>query len=125
MITSLLNSSIEMKEKNVLILALEEVSLIRFVQIKYLKTVDVSIQFACQLNGKWVNANRLSIVAHTLPRKVKTGSLPARFVRIEFFYGDLRHLQDVSLIGITRSEVNEMKKQERDLYLERPLEMIY
>lgn len=123
--TYVLDNSIFFKEKNFLILQLEELSLIRFVQIKYQKSIDVIIKFAIDSKGKWIYANKHCKVAHSLSRNIKTGNLPANFVSIEFIGGDIRHLIDIKLLGITKTGIQELKSTERELNYEKPLEMIY
>ena len=123
--TCVLDNSIYAKEKNFLILQLEELSLIRFVQIKYQKSIDVIIKFAIDSKGKWIYANKHAKVAHSLSRNVKTGCLPANFVSIEFIGGDIRHLIDFKLLGISKTSISELKSSERELHFEKPLEIIY
>jgi hypothetical protein len=117
---------IESKNSKSVILSLDELSCIRYVELKYSTRAVVNVSVSKTLNGHWVPAKRGAIVTHSKLRKIKTGSLPARFVKLDFVEGEVRQIIELSLVGCKASDVkNEMNVEDTELFLNRPYTFIY
>jgi hypothetical protein len=124
--TVVLNHSIENKNSFSVVLELEELSCVRFVQMKYTSRAVVDVYFAKTLDGNWINVARNAIVTHSKLRRVKTGSLPARFVRIDFVEGEVRLVLELMLYGAKASDLKlDLEPEDTELYLNKPYTFIY
>lgn len=122
----MLNHTIEDKNSISVVLELEELSCLRFVEMKYATRAVVNVKIAKTLNGNWILAARNAIVTHSKLRKIKTGSLPARYVKIEFVEGEVRLIQDLIFKGAKASDIKtEMEQGDTELYLNNPYTFIY
>lgn len=124
--TNVLNHAIENKNSISLVLSLEELSCLRFIEMKYSTRAVINISVAKTLNGNWVTAARGVIITHSKLRKVMTGSLPARFVRIDFLEGEVRLIQELITHGIKASDLKvELDPEDTEIFLNRPYVFIY
>jgi hypothetical protein len=86
----------------------------------------VNVSVAKTLNGQWVSAARGIIVTHSKLRRVQTGSLPGRFVKIDFIEGDMRLVQELNLFGCRASDIKtELSTEDTELFLNHPYTFIY
>ena len=124
--TSVLSHSIENKNNICVIIDLEELSCLRCIEMKYATRAVINVSVAKNLNSNWVSAARNSIVTHSKLRKIKTGSLPARYVKIDFIDGEVRLVQELIFHGRRASDIKaEMEPQDTELYLNNPYTFIY
>ncbi|OMJ84923.1 hypothetical protein SteCoe_13909 [Stentor coeruleus] len=124
--TEILNHDIESKNSFSVILSLDELSCLRSVLIKYSTRAVINVSVAKSLNGQWVRAARNAIVTHSKIRTIKTGSLPAKYVKIDFLEGEVRLIQELLLNGCKASDIKgEMTSEDTELLLNRPYTFIY
>lgn len=122
----ILNHAIESKNSFSVILSLDELSCLRSVLLKYSTRAVINVSVAKSLNGQWVRAARNAIVTHSKIRTIKTGSLPAKYVKIDFVEGEVRLIQELLLSGCKASDVKgEMTEEDTELLLNRPYTFIY
>jgi len=124
--TQELSHSIEAKTSNSIVFSLDELSCVRYVEIKYSTRAVINVSVAKTLNGQWVSANRNAIVTHSKVRRIKTGSLPARYVKIDFLEGDVRLILELNLFGSHSSSIkSSLPSEDTELFLNRPYTFIY
>ena len=124
--TVVLNHSIENKNSRTVVFELEELSCLRYLEMKYSTRAVINVSVSKTLNGNWVLAARNAIVTHSKLRKIKTGSLPARFVKIEFIEGEVRLILELLLLGRKASDIKEeLHPEDTELFLNNPYTFIY
>lgn len=124
--TTELGHSIEAKNSSSIVFSLEELSCLRYVSIKYSTRAVVNVSISKTLNGQWVSAARGAIITHSKLRRVQTGSLPCRFVKIDFIEGDVRLVQELNLFGCRASDLkSDLSVEDTELFLNHPYTFIY
>ena len=124
--TCVLGHSIENKSSRWVVIDLEELSCLRYIEMRYATRAVVNVSVAKGLSSNWVSAERSAIVTHSKMRKIKTGSLPARYVKIEFIEGEVRLIQELIFYGRRASDIRlEMEPHDTELYLNNPYTFIY
>ena len=95
-------------------------------QHKTRAVVTVSIAKGHTRYNNWVEVRRNFIVTHGRPRELGLGSLPCKYLKVDFVQGNLDGLVDFKAIGLqVRKAKSQLNKEDYNLLLSEPYKLIY
>lgn len=109
-----------------LVIELDELTSLAYINLKYKTRAVISVFVSKNRSGKWISVSKNAVITHSRERRVSIGSLPCKYLKIQFHQGELRGLEDLSVFGLEIAKAQEsLDPDDFQLLLNEPYKFIY
>ncbi|CAG9317584.1 unnamed protein product [Blepharisma stoltei] len=109
-----------------LVIELRELTSLAYINLVYKTRAIITVSVSKNRTGKWIVVEKDFILTHTRERRISIGSLPCKYLKIQFHQGDLRSLEDLAVYGLEIAKAQQsLDPDDFQLLLNEPYKIIY